>query len=156
MLLPPKVVAEVDCHHKAVLQEELLNRPKIGLNHSAVGYCFFGSPPAEHLHARLNIVHFTAQFQAILPIITAVTVTHKSHTRKRGRKMKLSIIVTLTCQYRLFKLRFKLQLFHSLPVHILTAPLLSCQPVSSSHVDRVAAVAPEVALVTGLTFFFLF
>merc|ERR1719228_1334051 len=51
--------------------------------------------------------------------------------------------------------RFKLQLFHSLPVHILTAHLLRCQPVSSSHVDRVAAVAPEVALVTVLTLFFL-
>ena len=67
--------------------------------------------------------------------------------------MNLSIIVTLTCQYQLFMVRFKLQLFHSLPVHIRTAPLLGCHPVSSSHVDRVAAVAPEVALVTVLTCF---
>ena len=70
--------------------------------------------------------------------------------------MNLSIIVTLTCQYQLFMVRFKVQVFHSLPVHILTAPLLGCHPVSSSHVDRVAAVAPEVALVTVLTLFFLF
>ena len=141
-----------------MLQEKLLNRPKIGLNHDTVDYCFVGSPPAEHLHVRLNwmiyvIFHFTAQFQAI---VTAVTITHRLNTRKRGRKMNFSIIVTLTCQYQLFMVRFKLQLFHSLPVHFLTAPLLRCQPVSSSHVDRVAAVAPEVALVTVLTLFFLF
>merc|ERR1719447_1418581 len=51
--------------------------------------------------------------------------------------------------------RFKLQLFHSLPVHILTALLLGCQPISSSR-RQGSCGGPEVALVTVLTLFFLF